>query len=309
MIQSNLLEISIVIPVYNSSENLSELTSRIGSALKGMTFELIYVNDCSKDNSWDVIENLSKQYSFVRGISLMKNSGQDNAIIAGLNHINGQYIVVMDDDLQHDPFDIITLYNKCKEGYHVCFANFNTKKQAIWKNFGSWFNGKMAEVLINKPKGVYLSPFEMIKREVVDEIIKYKGSFPYIQGLIFNVTNNVTQVNVQHHIRYKGSSNYNLIKSIKIFLRLTTGYSVKPLRIATLIGFVSSLCGFLLVPYYIIQYFVGAYRVEGFTTIIVLILMLGGLILLSLGLIGEYIGRLYLNINNKPQYVILKKIN
>lgn len=307
--QNNSIEISVVIPVYNSEDNLSELTVRIQQALTDFPFEIIYVNDCSRDGSWALIEKLGEKYNFVKGLSLIKNSGQDNAIIAGFNFACGNYVVVMDDDLQHNPNDIITLYEKCKEGYHVCFANFDTKKQAAWKNMGSWLNGKVAELLINKPKGVYLSPFEIIKREVVDEIIKYKGPFPYIQGLIFNITTNVTQVDIEHHKRYKGSSNYNLIKSVSVFLRLTTGYSVKPLRIATFIGIVSSLLGFLLIPYYIYKYFFDQYNVAGFTTIIVLMLLFGGLILLSLGLIGEYIGRLYIYANNKPQYVVYKRVN
>jgi undecaprenyl-phosphate 4-deoxy-4-formamido-L-arabinose transferase len=306
---NNSVDISVVIPVYNSEENLTPLTIKIQEALNDISFEIIYINDFSKDNSWAVIAKLGAKYEFVKGLSLIRNSGQDNAIIAGLNHARGKYIVIMDDDLQHNPADIFTLYQKCKEGAQVCYANFNTKKQAAWKNLGSWLNGKVAEFLINKPKGIYLSPFLIMKREVVDELVKYKGPFPYIQGLIFNITNNVTQVNIEHHKRYKGESNYNLVKSISLFLRLATGYSVKPLRVATFTGIVSSVLGFLLIPYYLYEYFFSTYKVEGFTTIIILMLIFGGLILLSLGLIGEYIGRLYINVNNKPQYVVYKKIN
>lgn len=308
MVIDSPIEISIVIPAYRSEKNLAELTKRIESALSEIPFEVIFVNDCSPDNSWQVIEGLCEKYSFVLGLSLMKNSGQDNAIIAGLNYVSGKYIVIMDDDLQHAPEDILKLYNECKKGFHVCFANFQVKKQALWKNFGSWLNGKLAEVLINKPKGIYLSPFEMITSEVVREIIKYKGAHPYIQGLIFSVTNNVTQVSVEHHDRFSGSSNYDLLKSINVFFRLATGFSVKPLRIASFVGFISAVFGFLLIPYYIYQYYFENYNVEGWTTLVVLFLLIGGLILMSLGLIGEYIGRMYLNVSSRPQFVVEKKI-
>ncbi len=301
-------EISIVIPVYRSEDNLSELVKRLDQSLVNISFELVLINDCSPDRSWQVIEELCEKYNFIKALSLMKNSGQDNAIIAGLNYVSGKYIVIMDDDLQHEPKDILKLYEQCKKGYHVCFANFQTKKQALWKNLGSWLNGKLAEILINKPKGIYLSPFEMLTYEVVKEIIKYKGAHPYIQGLIFSVTNNVTQVDIEHHDRFSGSSNYDLLKSINIFLRLATGFSVKPLRIASIVGLISAVFGFLLIPYYIYQYYFENYIVEGWTTLVVLFLLIGGLILMSLGLIGEYIGRMYLDVSNRPQFVVEKKI-
>lgn len=309
MNHTSTIDISVVIPVYRSEDNLPELVSRIELALKDFAFELVLVNDCSPDRSWMVIEDLCKKYDFITGLSLMKNSGQDNAIIAGLNYVSGSYVVIMDDDLQHDPKDILKLYQKCKEGYHVCYANFNLKKQAAWKNFGSWLNGKLAEILINKPKGIYLSPFEMLKYEVVHEIIKYKGSHPYIQGLIFNVTDNVCQVDVEHHERYSGTSNYNFIKSINVFLRLATGFSVKPLRFASVLGFISSLSGFIMIPIYLYQYFSNDYKnIEGWTTLVILLLLIGGLILMSLGIIGEYLGRMYIDISNKPQYTIESRI-
>ncbi len=229
--------------------------------------------------------------------------------MAGLNMSNGEYVVIMDDDLQHSPFDIIKLVNECKKGYDVCYANFDIKKQRWWKNIGSFINGKVAEYLIYKPKGIYLSPFEVINKGVVQEIVKYTGPYPYIQGLILRITNNVTQITVQHQKRYRGKGNFSFIKSLTVFFKLVTSFSVLPLRLATIIGFLSAFIGFVMVPYYLYAYLIVNKVVEGWTTIVVLILLIGGLILFSLGILGEYIGRMYLNINNKPQYVIKNIIN
>ncbi|MEI6752088.1 MAG: glycosyltransferase family 2 protein [Paludibacter sp.] len=300
-----MIEISIVVPVYNSEDNLSELCAQINDALQTVTYELLLVNDRSKDNSWAVIKQMSEKYAQVIGINLRRNGGQDNAIMAGLNNVNGNYIVIMDDDLQHSPYDIIKLLNSCKKTESdICFANFNVKKQAIWKNFGSWLNGKISEWLLNKPKGIYLSPFKIITKEVIDEIIKYSGPYPYIDGLLLSVTDNMVQINIKHHKRFQGKSNFNLTRSISVFLKHVTTFSITPLRVASLIGFICSLAGFLLIPYYIFDHFFNNNIVEGWTTLAILVLLIGGLILLSLGMTGEYLGRAYLNINKKPQFII-----
>lgn len=299
-----MINISIVIPVYNSEAILPELNRRIDAALAGIAYELIFINDKSTDGSWDQIKLLTSSHQHLTGINFRKNYGQDNAIMAGLRFTSGEYVVIMDDDLQHAPEDIIKLYHKCCEGYDICYANFASKKQAVWKNAGSWLNGKCAEILLNKSRGIYLSPFQIVKREVIDRVIQYRGPYPYIQGLLLDLTDNTTQIDVEHHKRYAGESNFTFIRSLRIFLKLVTSFSVIPLRIATMMGLVSSTVGFLLVPYYLYSHFWGDRIVEGWTTIVLLQLIVGGLILLSLGIIGEYIGRMYLNINNKPQYDI-----
>jgi polyisoprenyl-phosphate glycosyltransferase len=302
-------EISIVVPVYNSQDILFSLQEEIEKALNSYNYELILVHDCGPDNSWDIITKLAKNNSNIVGVNVRKNYGQDNAIMAGLNLSNGDYVVIMDDDLQHSPFDIPKLLKKCKEGYDVCYANFESKKQSAWKNAGSWLNGKIAEYIIDKPKNIYLSPFELIKRDLVLEIIKYKGPYPYVQGLILNYTTNVTQINIEHHKRHTGVGNFNLIRSIRDFLKLATSFSVVPLRVATIIGFISAISGFMLIPFYMYQYIRGAHIVDGWTSLMVLFLLIGNLILISLGIIGEYLGRMYLNINNKPQYAVSEILN
>ena len=302
-------EISIVIPVFNSAEILPELNKQINDALVNIDYELILINDKSNDNSWEIIERLSGSHRNIIGINLRKNYGQDNAIMAGLNFASGNYVVIMDDDLQHSPKDITKLYKKCKEKYDICYANFRKKEQAFWKNIGSWLNGKVAEILLNKPKEIYLSPFQIINRDIIDKLIKYQGPYPYIQGLLLDLTDNVTQVDVGHHKRYTGKSNFNFIRSAIIFFKLVTSFSVIPLRISTIMGFFISSIGFILVPFYLYRYFFGSQVVEGWITIVLLQLIIGGFVLVSLGIIGEYIGRMYLNINNKPQFNIKETIN
>ncbi len=297
------IEISIVIPVYNSSSIIEELHKRIAQAMS-VSHEIIFVNDGSIDDSWKKIVALSKQYSGITGINLRKNSGQDNALLAGLRIARGNYCVIMDDDLQHNPENIVDLYNECKKGFDVCYANFSSLKQTAVKNIGSSTNGKMAEILVSKPKGIYLSPFKIINKSTVSEIAKFAGPYPYIDGIILTVTQNLSQVNVQHQARLNGKSTYTFSKSVSVFMKLFTGFSVLPLRLATITGCIATFVGLVLLVKYLYDYFIAKNFIAGWTTVVVLIILFGGLILITLGIIGEYIGRMYLTLNNKPQYSI-----
>ena len=297
-------EISIVIPVYNSHECVAELSRQIADALQGIDYEQIMVNDCSRDSSWKEIQKAAAANKNLLGINLRKNGGQDSAILTGLNYASGKWVVIMDDDLQHSPYDIPKLYEEAKKGFDVVYADFDTKKQRLWKNLGSWFNGKISEIALGKPKEIYLSPFKIIARPIVQEMIKFNNLFPYIDGLIFQVTKNITQIAIEHHKRELGKSNYNLIKSIKVFLRMLFGFSTMPLAIASFMGFTSAFVGLIFAIVYLVEYFTGKADVTGWTTLVVLILILGGLILVSLGIIGEYLGRMYLTINNYPKFIV-----
>jgi undecaprenyl-phosphate 4-deoxy-4-formamido-L-arabinose transferase len=296
---------SVVVPVYKSQECVSALANKVRECLNDMEYELILVNDCSPDNSWKEIKKVAQSNRSVIGVNLRKNAGQDNAIMAGFSRASGEYVVVMDDDLQHDPKDIPRLVNELENGdFDVCFAEFVKKKQRLWKNFGSWFNGKMAEIVLKKPRGIYLSPFKVIKREIVDEILKYNGPYPYIDGIIFSITQNVTQFAAQHQERFAGESNYTVLKSIAVWLKLMTNYSVFPLRIATLLGVLASIVGFVLAIFYFGKYFLVGERVEGWTSLMVVGLIIAGTILVALGAIGEYVGRSYIQLNQRPQYCV-----
>jgi undecaprenyl-phosphate 4-deoxy-4-formamido-L-arabinose transferase len=299
------IEISIVVPVYNSSAILGELQQHIAKALElSVAYELILVNDGSSDRSWEKITALTKEHRSITGVCLRKNSGQDNAILAGLRLAKGNYCVIMDDDLQHDPAAILTLYNECRKGYDVCYANFNSKKQSAVKNIGSDANGKMAELLISKPKGIYMSPFKIMNRSTLEEVVKFAGAYPYIDGIILTITQNLSQVSVEHRERHSGKSTYTLSRSFSVFMRHFTGFSVLPLRIATISGIIATLIGVLLGIKYCYDYFIAKNFIEGWTTVVILIIFFGGLILVTLGIIGEYIGRMYMTLNNKPQYSI-----
>ncbi len=300
------VKITVVIPVYNSEDCLDKLTRRLTNVLDnlGKTYEIILVNDGSPDNSWKKIAELSEVYDKIKGINLRRNFGQDNAIMAGLNYSSGESVIIMDDDLQHDPADIPSLLSGLGKGDDVCYTHFSSKKQSWSKNLGSWFNDKVANVILKKPKEIYLSPYKVIKREVVDEITKYDGPYPYIDGLLFRVTQNIAQVTVEHHERYAGKGNYNLGKSIRVWLRLATNFSVLPLRIATFLGFVCSGIGLILALFFIIQHFVDGGAPSGWASLIVAVLFLGGIQLITIGIIGEYVGRLFLHHSREPQFVV-----
>lgn len=299
------MEVSVVIPVYRSEENLTELVRQLSMALQNCSHEVILVNDASPDGSWTRIVELASRYEAIVGINLRMNSGQDNAIMAGLRAATAEYVVVMDDDLQHSPSDILSLRDACRAARaDVCYARFAEKKQALWKNVGSWLNGRVADRMIGKPPALYLSPFKAIRQEIVKELIRYDGPFPYVDGLLFSVTKNVTQIPVEHHSRFRGTGNYSLVRSLRVAMRLATGFSVFPLRLVAFLGFVIAALGFGLGVYYVVQYFTAATIVQGWTTIVVLFLFVSGIILLSLGMIGEYLGRAYITINRRPQYTI-----
>jgi undecaprenyl-phosphate 4-deoxy-4-formamido-L-arabinose transferase len=298
-------DLSIIIPVYNSSAILTELHRQLKAALSGKySYEIIFVNDGSLDDSWSRIRTLCSSEPFIIAANLRKNSGQDNALIAGLRISKGEYVVIMDDDLQHSPSDIPALLEACRKGLDVCYASFDSKKHSRIKNIGSDINGKVATVLASKPKDIYLSPFKIINKATVQELVKFPGPYPYIDGIILSITSNIGQVAVDHRERHSGKGNYTFARSASVFMKMFTGFSVLPLRIATFTGCIATLIGIVLAVKYLYDYFIAKNFIEGWTTVVILIIFFGGLILITLGIVGEYIGRMYLAINNKPQYSI-----
>lgn len=302
-------QISVVIPVYRSREIVEPLCRALLNSLSSLRYEIILVDDCSPDDSWAVIKRVAAQHEQIRGIHLRKNAGQDRAIMAGLNFAKGDYVVIMDDDLQHDPEDIPRLYRKIIEGYDVCYANYRKKRQKFYKNFGSYLAGRVARWVLSKPNDIYMSPFKIIRREVTDRIVAYKGPFPYIDGLIFQITGNITQITVEHHQRYAGKSTHTVWKQIPVFLTLTTNYSIMPLRAMAIFGLICSLISFFLGIYFLFVYFWVGVTVYGWTALVLINLFIGGAVLMSLGFIGEYIGRVLMNVNGVPQYVIEETVN
>jgi glycosyltransferase involved in cell wall biosynthesis len=233
--------LSIVVPVYRSAPILPVLVETIQREMRAAhlldVFELLLVNDASPDNCWQVIQDLATQYSFVKGISLRRNFGQHNATMAGLNFASGEFIVIMDDDLQHPPQAVIRMIAALREGYDVCYTSYLNRQHAAWKKMGSRFNDWVATHLLGKPKGLYLSSFKAIRKEVVDEIVKYDGPYAYLDGLILDVTQAITKIDIEHQARQQGKGNYNLRLSLSLWLKMATSFSVVPLRLATYMGF------------------------------------------------------------------------
>src|SRR6516165_1341218 len=304
------LALSIVIPVYRSADCLEALNAAISEALVplGVRYEVVLVNDCSPDESWTVIEQLCRRHGNVVGIDLRRNFGQDSAILTGIRVTRGQYIAVMDDDLQHDPKDIPSLVGGLEEGFDLVYAQFGKKRQKAWKNLGSWFAGKVAEWVLNKPKDIYLSPYKVFRREVADLICNYHGAEPYIDGLLLQVTSRVTQVPVEHRLRYSGKSTYTFWESIRIWTRIAFSFSVKPLRLVTILGLAFSMLGVLL-GMVVILYRLSSPQsfpesTAGWASLIVAVLFLGGIQMIFFGILGEYTGRTYLRVNEQPQTAV-----
>jgi polyisoprenyl-phosphate glycosyltransferase len=302
--------VSIVIPVYRSEACLDALAARIREAFaaSGRTYEVILVNDGSPDGSWAKIRDIAAAQPAVRGVNLRRNFGQDNAIMAGLKEAVGDVVVIMDDDLQHDPADAEALIRQVEAGFDVCYARFPHKKQAPWKNAGSWLNDRLANLVVGKPKEIYLSPFKAIDGEVAREIIRYDGPFPYVDGLLFRVTSGITQIPIEHHDRFAGSGSFTLGKSVSVWMRVATLFSLVPLRLATILGFSFSAVGLFMALYFVAKrLFLAAGDPPGWAATIVAILVLGGIQLACLGMVGEYLGRVFLHLNKRPQYVVKER--
>jgi polyisoprenyl-phosphate glycosyltransferase len=308
-------DLSIVVPVYRSEDCLDALCAAINEAMTptGRDYEVILVNDFSPDNSWAVIESLCEAHSNVLGVDLRRNFGQDNAIITGLRIARGKYVAIMDDDLQHHPRDLPALLNKIEEGADVVYAVFKVKQQKLWKNWGSWFNGKVAEWVIDKPKHIYLSPYKIIRKEVVDMVCNYDGPDPYIDGLLFQATARIAEISVEHHPRYAGRSTYTFWKSVRVWARLAFSFSAKPLRVVSWFGFLFAALGLLLaivVVFYRIffpQNFGPA--AVGWASLMVAILIVSGIQMIFFGVLGEYAGRTFRRVSNKPQTSIREVLN
>ncbi|MCG2583617.1 glycosyltransferase family 2 protein [Massilia sp. TS11] len=307
--------LSLVIPVYGSEKVLPELVARLYATLEALPqagpgrFEIIFVCDCSPDGSWRVIEQLAQQYPAVRGILLRMNAGQHNALMAGFAKARGEIIVTMDDDLQHAPSDIPALLAELEQGRDVVYARFGKRKgHATWKLWGSKLNDLVAGYLMHKPRGLYLSPFRALRASIRDDILRYTGPYVYVDGLILSVTRNIGTVDVDHHERYAGETGYSFKKSVSLWLKMATSFSIVPLRLTSLAGLVFAGLGFLLALLLIIQKFTLDLMPVGWSSLIVTILIVGGVQLLALGMLGEYLGRVLLTLNMRPQYVVGKTV-
>jgi glycosyltransferase involved in cell wall biosynthesis len=293
--------LSIIIPIYRSENTIQKLVESFLQNLSEIDFEIILINDGSPDNSENICFELAKQYQKVSCISLRKNFGEFNAVICGLHHVSGQYAVMVDDDFQQAPSEVLKLLKKIQsEDLDVVYGRYETKKHAPYRNFGTWFVNKLTTKLFDKPADLYLSSFKIIKKEVIDEMIKYKGVYPYLDGLIFQITNHVGQVIVEHQARKEGVSNYTFSKLSTLLLSVIFGYSLAPIRLFYSLGLILI---FLAIGGTVLH-------LLDFTDALLasLIMMLSAVQLLSIAFLGEYIGKSYLIQTNKPQFIIKKSI-
>ncbi|WP_033152055.1 glycosyltransferase family 2 protein [Pseudobutyrivibrio ruminis] len=306
------MKISFVIPCYGSENTLTIVVGEIKEKMKLMTqyeYEIILVNDCSPDGTLSVIRKLCRENDNIIGISHAKNFGQHAALMAGFNFVSGDVVVCLDDDGQTPASEVDKLLAKIEEGYDVVYAEYDNKQHSGFRNWGSHVNKKMTEVMLNKPKELYVSSYFAAKRYIIDEILKYKGAYPYVIGLVLRTTKSICNVPVNHRKRLEGESGYTLKKLLGLWMNGFTSFSIIPLRIASYSGSLIAFLGFIYAIYVIVRKIVDPTRMLGWSSTISVILILGGLILLVLGLIGEYVGRIFISINNSPQYVIKEVIN
>ncbi|QYR52730.1 glycosyltransferase family 2 protein [Lysobacter soyae] len=304
--------ISVVIPVYRSESILPELVKQLERELAknyGDSFEVVMVNDCSPDKSWHVLKGLARDRPWLKAINLRKNAGQHNAVLCGMRNTRGQVVVTMDDDLQHSPSDIQVLVESLAKGYDVCYGSFKARKHVLWKRLGSRFNDSVAAILLGKPKNLYLSPFKAMVGGVRNELVRFVGPNVYLDGLILQSTDRITSALIDHHERADGQSGYSLRKSISLWLKMATGFSVAPLRMASLTGLAFSVIGLVGALAFVIQRFTINAMPIGWSSLMVSSMILGGIQLMSVGIIGEYLGRVLLHVNGRPQAVIGESLN
>ena len=299
--------LSFVIPCYRSEKTIETVVNEIISMLSTKQidkYEIILVNDYSPDNVWSVIKNLSENNKQIKGISLARNFGQHAALMAGYAHCTGDYVVSLDDDGQAPLESLFRLIDKLEEGYDVVYAYYNEIRQNSFRVFGSKMAQKMGEMMLSVPKDFKGSSFYVARKFVIDEIIRYKNTYPYVFGLVFRTTRNVTSIPTEHRSRLVGKSGYSFTKLFALWMNGFTAFSVKPLRISTFLGVFTAFLGFIYGIITIIKKLVNPEVAVGYSSIICAILFIGGIIMMMLGLIGEYIGRMYICMNNSPQYVI-----
>lgn len=306
-------KLSFVIPCYGSENTIEFVVDEIIKTVSQRPeydYEIIAVNDASPDNVLEVLKGIAQSNKRVKVIDLARNFGKHSAVMAGFSRISGDYIVCLDDDGQC-PMDRLwdLLEPIFSEKADYTMAKYQEKKQSAFKNFGSTINSYMSYILINKPKTLNFTNFKAMKRYVADEMLKYENPYPYLEGLTLRTTKNIVTVDMEERERIAGQGHFTFKKSLSLWLNGFTAFSVKPLRIATVLGLVCALVGFIFGLIVIIRKILKPVIAMGYSSMMAVMLFVGGIIMVMLGLIGEYIGRIYISINNSPQYVIRDKIN
>ncbi len=301
--------ISFIIPCYQSQNSLEKVVETIENTVnlrKDFTSEIILVNDNSPDDTWGKIKELTEKYDNVIGIDIAKNSGQQCAIMAGLRYSKGDLVAVSDDDGQTPIETIFEFYDKMQEGEYdvVCAKYVDRGKRSAFRRLGSRANTLMINFFLERPEGIDTSVYFLAKRFVVEEMVKYNNAYPHMGGLLLRTTYNIGNVEVKQKERIEGTSGYNMKKLLSTWANGLTTFSIKPLRLATVCGVFMALLGFLIIIGLVILKLTRNNIAIGWTSMIATTILIGGMIMMMLGVIGEYVGRIYLTLNENPQYVI-----
>lgn len=306
-------KISFVIPCYHSAQTVGNVVRDIVDTVlvrSEFQYEIILVNDNPPDDTWRVICEMCRNNPNIHGICFTKNFGQHAALMAGYRKVTGDIVVSLDDDGQNPPQEMFKLIDALNEKTDLVYAKYIQKKCSFFRNFGSKVNDWMVQWLLNKPKELYLASYYAAKRFIIDEMVKCENPFPYIDGLALRSTSEYINVDIVHKERVAGNSGYSIAKLMGLWMNGLTSFSVKPLRIATFSGFCISLFGLVLAIIIIIQKLILKDSVSaGWPSIMTVVLILDGAIMIMLGLVGEYVGRIYVTMNKSPQYVIKDEVN
>ena len=299
---------SVIIPCYKSFHTIREvveLTLEELTRLGKTPFEFVLVDDASPDGgeTLSLLYALAREYDSVRVVELAQNAGQHNAVMAGLNEARGDILICLDDDLQTHPSQLPALFAAFDEGYDIAYGYYPEKKHSMFRNFGSWVNHTSVRILINKPKDLKTSSFWIIRKFVRDYAIQYKSSFTHLQGIFLRTTRNIVSVPVQHFDRAWGNSGYTLKKLISLWSNIM-GYSIVPLRMARNVGFFFSIMGILGAIGIVLKKLIAPTSAVGWFSLMAAISFFSGLIMMFLGILGEYLGRMYMAQSNHPQYVV-----
>lgn len=304
--------VSVVIPCYNSEKTIRrvvEMVMGVFEQYKGYECEFVLVNDCGGDNTFGVIRELARDYDNVHGLDLMRNFGQHNALMCALNYTSGDLILGMDDDLQTHPSQIpIMLEAMEQHDYDVLYGVYPHRKVGPVKNFTHWLNKVSSAVLLGRPKGVQSSNFWLITRAVRNEVIKYQTFNPFVDAIFYRTTHNIGNVQIEHHRREVGESGYTLSKLVKLWLAYWN-FSTVPLHISSIIGAISAFVGFVAGFVTVIRKLLDPSIPMGWSSLVCVMLFFFGLVLLALGVIGEYLGKALLAINDTPQYIVRSTVN
>ena len=305
--------VSFVIPCYRSEGTVTAVVDEIRRTMPTLPqydYEIILVNDCSPDGTFEVISALALEDERVTAVDLAKNFGQHAALMAGFHHCAGDIVVCLDDDGQTPADEVGKLLEKLEEGYDVVYASYEHKQHSPFRNWGTRLNNRMTEIMLGKPRELSIPSYLAARRFVIDEILNYKNCFPYVDGLVLRTTRRLCNVPVNHRQREQGESGYTLGKLISLWMNGFTSFSTKPLRLATFMGAFTALAGFIYAVIIVIKHFVDSSIPTGWSSTMALQLVLGGIILIVLGLVGEYVGRIFMCINASPQFVqrqVIKK--